>query len=106
MRWSRISYAQKIHMARMMTGGLKRFMLRLKRMGVDENYIEEIEALTGKAIELKNKQNHLRSELKVTTTELRRVLETLGKKVSESKVSVKVEMEQPLWTAFGINDKK
>ena len=106
MRWSRISYPKKIYMAEILAGGLKRFLPRFKKRGIDENYVEEIEALTRKAVELKNKQNRIRGELKTTTAELHDVLEALGKKVSVGKVTVKVEMEQPLWTAFGITDKK
>ncbi len=106
MRWSRISYPKKIHMAEILVGGLKRFLPRFKNRGIDENYVEEIEALTREAVELKNKQNRIRGELKTTTEELQDVLAALGKKVSVGKVTVKVEMEQPLWTAFGITDKK
>jgi len=89
-----------------LAAGLKRFLPRLKKRGIDENYVEELETLSRKAAELKHKQNRIRGELKTTTAELQETLNLLGNKVSVSKAFVKIEMEQPLWTAFGITDKK
>jgi hypothetical protein len=81
-------------------------MDRLSNVGMNENYVKDIEELTRKAMKLKQEQNHLRAEQKAITMELRAVLSRLGKKVSNGKVMVKVELEESLWTAFGITDKK
>ncbi len=106
MRWSRISYPGKIHMAEMLIGGFRKFMGRFDRTGANENYIKKLEELTGKAKKLKQKQNHLMAEHKTVTAELQEVLTELGKNVSKGKGIVKVELKKPLWVAFGITDKK
>lgn len=106
MRWSRVSYANKISMARMLVAGFKNFWQRFAKSGIDEKYVKEIEDLTEKVLEFKQKQNRIRADLRATTVELQEALKTLGKKVSRGRGMVKVELEQSLWNAFGITSKK
>jgi hypothetical protein len=106
MRWSRVSYANKISMAQMLVAGFKNFWHRFAKSGIDETYVKEIEDLTEKVLKLKQKQNRIRADLRATTVELQEGLKTLGKKVSRGRGMVKVELEQSLWNAFGITSKK
>jgi len=106
MHWTRISFPRKIHRAEMLSAGLRKFMDRLTNVGVNEDSVKALETLTRKAVELKQEQNHLRARHKAVTSELRSVMEALGKEVSSKKSMVKVELEQPLWVAFGIPDKR
>lgn len=106
MHWTRISFPRKIHRAEMLAAGLREFMDRLKNVGVNEDSIENLETLTRKAVELKQEQNRLLARQKTVTSELQSVMEKLGKEVSANKTMVKMELDQPLWVAFGITDKR
>ncbi len=106
MHWTRISFPRKIHRAEMLAAGLRKFMDRLKSVGVNEDSVKNLETLTRKAVKLKQKQNHLLARHKVVTSELQSVMEKLGKAVSSQKSMVKVELDRPLWVAFGIADKR
>jgi len=106
MHWTRISFPRKIHRAEMLAAGLRKFMDRLKNVGVNEDSVNALETLTRKAMKLKQEQNHLRARHKVVTSELQAVMDELGKEVSYNKAMVKVELDRPLWVAFGIPDKK
>ncbi len=106
MRWSRVSFSTKMEMARKLLAGIKRFLSRFKTMDMEKRFIPEVERLTEKVMELKRKQQRLRGELKQTTVELREELNTLGKEVSNGRKMAKLNIEQHLWIAFGIQDKK
>jgi len=93
-------------MAEMLAAGLRKFMDRLTNVGVNEDSVKALETLTRKAVKLKQEQNHLRARQKTVTSELQAVMDELGKEVSYQKAMVKVELDQPLWVAFGITDKK
>ena len=106
MRWSRISYTNKIYLARSIASGYKKYSQRLMKRDQDKKLIKEIEELSQKAVEIKAQQDELRAELKLKISELQKILRKLGEKVCKGKKLVKIEMEQPFWRAFGFSDKK
>ncbi|MCP5052529.1 MAG: hypothetical protein GY940_35500 [bacterium] len=93
-------------MADLLVAGFKEFKSHFKEKKVVNYHLRKVEKLSGKAMELKTKQHRLQGELKATTAELRDTLKALGKEVGHGRSTVKHYIEQTLWKAFGIDNKR
>lgn len=99
------SYADNITDAQFMISGLKNHQDNLP-LGIDENFINQLEYLKEQAETINNEQEILKAKLKAKTEESVAKLKELQDQVALAKKRVKLDIPQPLWVGFGIDDKK
>ena len=103
---SKVSYAEIINSAKVMLSGLKLNTERVGKRGITGEFITNLETIQKSAMDLDNEQEDLKAKLKTKTSELDVKIEDLQKMLSEARKAVKLEMEQPAWKSFGIEDKR
>jgi hypothetical protein len=96
------SYADKMAETNVMLSGLRNNISRLAKRGVTQEFIDEFAAKYQMVQELNSKQEALKAQLKVQTSEYDAEMSDLEAKVSEVRKIVKLEMEPESWRAFGI----
>jgi hypothetical protein len=100
------SYAEQISGAQVMVAGLNGHASEVNRRGLDETFVNKMDADQKSATELNNQQEKLKADLKLKTAELEAKLAELGKSVSEAKKVVKLEFPKDQWKEFGMDDKR
>jgi hypothetical protein len=102
----KVSYAEIINSSKVMLSGLKLNTERIRKRGITGEFITNLEATQKSVMDLDNEQEDLKAKLKTKTTELDTLIKALNKMLSEARKVVKLEMEQPAWKSFGIEDKR
>ncbi len=103
---SKVSYAEIINSAKVMLSGLKLNIERVGKRGITGEFINNLESSQKSAMVLDNEQEDLKAKLKIKTEALDIMINELNKMLSEARKVVKLEMEQPAWKSFGIEDKR
>ncbi|NIM13451.1 MAG: hypothetical protein GTO45_15160 [Candidatus Aminicenantes bacterium] len=98
------SYAERINKAKVMSAGFKKYTERLAPRGGGEEFQLRLSTQRETAQGLDDEQESLKGQLKVKTEELETAMDDLGETMSEGKKMVKLEMPQPTWVEFGIDD--
>ena len=100
------SLAQTMVDTYLLVGGLRTYLDRLRRRGIDESFVASIEDLGTSVSALNAEQEALKSQLKVKTDQLNKTLAALKAKSSEARKLVKLDLGHASWKAFGIQDKR
>lgn len=100
------SYAELVSQAQVMAAGLKANLNEIKKRGIDEDFVAELEKNRSEAIALNDEQERLKAELKQKTETLNSKIDAINTKMSEAKKLVKLTFPQSQWIEFGITDKK
>lgn len=98
------SYAERINKAKVMAAGFAKFQEQLTPRGGGTEFLQRLNTQRETAQGLDDEQESLKGQLKVKTDELERTMDDLGETMSEGKKMVKLEMPQPTWVEFGIDD--
>lgn len=75
-------------------------------LGVNASTIEQLSSVKAKVEALNSEQQVLKGELKAKTKDLEEHLKLLKSIYAQTKKRIKMEVEQPLWKKYGIEDKK
>ncbi len=100
------SYAELVSQAQVMAAGLKANLNEIKKRGIDEDFVAELEKNRSEAIALNDEQERLKAELKQKTETLNGKIDAINTKMSEAKKLVKLTFPQSQWIEFGIADKR
>jgi hypothetical protein len=101
------SFSEQISRATVMASAARtEFMDLLTRRGVGEEGIAKLEELTRIAKDNNNRQEFLKGELKKLSVMVTSSMRDLGKKYSEIKRIIKLDVPQAEWKKFAIDDKK
>ena len=100
------TYAEQISQAEVMTAGLKNNAAQVARRGLDEAFVNKLEADRLAAAALNNEQEKLKADLKAKTAQLDATLAELDKGLAEARKIVKLDFPQGQWREFGIEDKR
>ena len=100
------TYAEQISQAEVMTAGLKNNAAQVARRGLDEAFVNKLEADRLAAVALNNEQEKLKADLKAKTAQLDATLAELDKGLAEARKIVKLDFPQGQWREFGIEDKR
>lgn len=100
------TYAEQISQAQVMTAGLKNNAAQVARRGLDEAFVNKLEADRLAAVALNNEQEKLKADLKAKTAQLDATLTELDKGLAEARKIVKLDFPQGQWREFGIEDKR
>lgn len=103
---SKISYAEIISRAQVMTTALNANAEKVAKRGLDEAFIAAMEDDRQTAKTLNDEQEKLKADLKTKTSALNDKMDALAKKYSEAKKMVKLDFPQSQWKEFGIEDKR
>ena len=103
---ARKSYADNVNTAKVMISGIKANPDRMSKRGLGEEFLAGLTEDYNAVQQLDNEQESLKARLKEKTAELDGRMNSLKKKISEAKTTVKMEMEKKTWVEFGIQDKK
>jgi hypothetical protein len=98
------SLGETLSGAHVLVAGLKANLDKLKRRGLDEDFVEAVEALNGKIATLNAEQEALKSRLKEKTAQVDEAMTELRTKTAEARKVVKLELGQASWREFGITD--
>ena len=88
----------------LMVAGLKVNIDKLKRRGLDEDFVASLEGLNKTVGELNAEQEALKSRLKEKTAQIDEAVASLKDKLSEARKVIKLELPQTGWKEFGITD--
>ncbi|WP_172915473.1 membrane-binding protein [Capnocytophaga canimorsus] len=102
---ARKSYAENIKSVKLMIDGLRNHKDNLPA-GIDEAFIDELEALKNKVETLNSEQEKLKANLKSKTEEFDKQLKLLTDKQSVARKRAKMDYQQSQWREFGIEDKR
>ncbi|MFK8298562.1 membrane-binding protein [Capnocytophaga cynodegmi] len=102
---ARKSYAENIKFVKLMIDGLRNHKDNLPA-GIDEAFIDELEALKNKVETLNSEQEKLKADLKSKTEEFDKQLKLLTDKQSVARKRAKMDYQQSQWREFGIEDKR
>ena len=103
---SKPSYAEQISGAQVMVAGLRGNAAQVNRRGIDDQFINKLEADRNDAAALNDQQEKLKADLKSKTAELDAKMAEMEKGVTEAKKIVKLDFPQDQWKQFGIEDKR
>ncbi|WP_264845224.1 membrane-binding protein [Capnocytophaga catalasegens] len=99
------SYAENMKSVKLMIDGLRNHKENLPA-GVDEAFINELEALKNKVETLNSEQEKLKADLKSKTEAIEKELKLLAEKQAIARKRTKMDFPQSQWREFGIEDKK
>jgi hypothetical protein len=102
---SKVSFAEQVNNAQVMSIGLKSNIAQLYHRGITDQFVGNLEADIAETVKLNSEQEKLKADLKTKTSELNTKLAEVSKKVAEAKKLVKLELPQSRWKEFGINNK-
>lgn len=100
------TYAEQISKAQVMLAGLRGNAELLARRGLDEAFMEKLEADRILASTYNSEQEKLKADSKTKTAQLEAKLTELGSLVSEAQKIVKMDLEQSRWREFGVDAKR
>ena len=101
------SFSERINRATVMAAAARaEFMELLTRRGVGEEGIAALEEFTRIAKDNNNRQEYLKGELKKLSVMVTSSMKDLGKKYSEIKRIIKLDVPQAEWKKFAIDDTK
>ncbi len=100
------SYAQQIHSAHLMATALLANLEILKKRGMTEEFIAELNATLDSVIDKNSEQERLKAELKMATFDLETLMTKLHAKMKEALKVVKLEVQQQQWKEYGIDHKR
>ena len=103
---SKTSYAEQISKAQVMLAGLRGNAVQVARRGLNEAFLDKLEADRTLAATMNDEQEKLKADLTTKTAELEAKLAELVDMVSESQKVVKMDFEQTRWREFGIEAKQ
>ncbi len=103
---SRVTFAQSLTDARLMSDALKAHGEELAKVGLDVEASEKLTALIAKMGEKDTEQEKLKTDLKKTTAALNAMSAELSVLMSDCKKRVKLAMKKDVWKEFGIQDKQ
>ena len=103
---SQKSYAEKVKDAEVMSAGLQDNLQRAESCGLDTVFITDLRNNLQEVININNKQEKLKADLKQQTASLVAKMGELDKKVAKARKIVKAEFAQEQWRAFGIEAKR
>lgn len=101
-----ISQARILAKVSVLITGLLNNLERLGLRGIDGHTVNELKVLAGEVESHEAEQEALRSRLKEKTKEANRALRDLKRRFSHARKLVKMEIPQPGWREFGIDDEK
>ena len=102
----RLSYAEKINLAKVLTEAINKNMDQLSAVGITEDFAKELDEQRKAAESLNIEQEKLKADLKSKTNALRIEMIKLGSLFSRGKKLVKIQVPSVQWKEFGIADKK
>lgn len=103
---TKLSFAETMSRAQLMTTAIKENAEVLAKRGIDSTFVQEMEQLRAAAMELNSEQERLKAELKMKTEALFNTVNQLEVKYREAKKIVKLDIPQAQWVGFGIEDKR
>ena len=99
-------YSKVITDAQVMLAGIKTNQKVLAKRKIDDDFADNLEKNINACVKLNNEQEELKARLKVKTEELKKQMAELGKRTSEAKKIIKLDMPQTSWKEFAIADKR
>lgn len=100
------SLAETLSSVQVMIGALTTHVEALKKRGVDESAIAELEQLRARIEQINSEQERLKAELKLKTEALYQGVAELEKKYAQVKKIVKMDFPPAQWIEFGVKDKR
>ena len=100
---SRVTFAQSLTDARLMSDAVKAHSEYLAKVGLDGETSDRLASLISKMGEKDTEQEKLKADLKTTTAAVNAELSVL---MSDCKKRVKLAMKKDIWKEFGIQDKQ
>jgi hypothetical protein len=89
-----------------MIQGIRNNQAALARRQIDLPFADALQTDLDTCIKLNNEQEALKAKLKEKTAELDEAMRAIHKKTAEARTIIKLDMPQPSWKEFGINDKR
>ncbi len=103
--WTAQRFSKKLNLATVMAATARsEFMELLGRRGIDEAFIARVEELVRIVIELNNRQEVLKGELRRITEEIDTNMKEMTQKYTEIKKIIKIAIPRAEWKKFGFDD--
>lgn len=102
----RLSYAEKINLAKILTEALNKNLEQLSAVGITGDFTKELDAQRKIAEALNVEQEKLKADLKSKTEALNIEMINLNSLFSRGKKLVKIQVPSVHWKEFGIADKR
>lgn len=103
---SKPTYAERISKSQVMVAGLRANAAQVNRRGIDDQFINKLDANRNDATVLNDQQEKLKGDLNLKTVELDAKMAEMDKEFAEAKKIVKMDFPQEQWKQFGIEDKR
>lgn len=98
------SYAERINSAKLLGEGVRKHLAELKKVGIAEPFVTELENLKKSVEDLNVEQERLKAELKDKSANLHKEIRKMNSLVSKGRKLVKIEIIPSQWKEFGIDD--
>lgn len=99
-------FSDFMHECELMSSGIEGNKDELASVGIDAKKAKDFDTLYSTTKKLNNEQEKLKADLKSKTDELNTKNSELKDLYSEMKKRIKVQISQPRWKEFGIQDKR
>ncbi|MDR0733793.1 MAG: hypothetical protein LBF08_07025 [Dysgonamonadaceae bacterium] len=98
--------SQEIISTGIMVKGIKAHQDVLADRKIDLEFANDLQSDVDACISLNQDQETLKAKLKEKTAELDARLDTMQKKAAKARKIIKIDIPQPSWREFGIEDKR
>jgi hypothetical protein len=100
------TFAEQVNKAKLMIAALRMNLETLKQRGMSEEFIDLLENLINSISEKDIVQERQKADLRATTATIESLLAQLNTQMKEAIKVVKLDVPQPQWKEYGIDDKR
>jgi len=97
---------QQVEKTQLLINGLKEKIVLVKNKGLDEGFIDKLNANNQLMGTYNEELDKLKAELKEKTIQANRKMMEIKSQVRDAKRIIKRDFEQPQWKEFGLIDKR